>query len=64
MKILIILLMFFIIGALFVISNNNLVMYKYENIEKFSEFYIEWINQIYINIQVLTGDTIDLKWLP
>ncbi len=56
--------MFFVIGALFVISNNNLGMYKQENIKKFSEFYIEWINQVYVNTQTLTGEVVKMKWLP
>ena len=64
MKILIIFLMFFVIGALFIISNNSLAMYKKENSEKFSELYIQWIDQIYINSQKLTGEAIKLDWLP
>jgi len=56
--------MFFVIGALFIISNNSLAMYKKENSEKFSELYIQWIDQIYINSQKLTGEAIKLDWLP
>jgi hypothetical protein len=64
MKIFMISLMFFVIGALFIISNDNLRMNEQENIEKFSESYIEWINQIYLNIQALTGNVIKLDWFP
>lgn len=64
MKLLVIILMFFIIGALFIISNNNLAMYKQENFEKFSELYVEWFNSIYVNIQTLTGEAVKLDWLP
>ena len=64
MKILIFVLMFFIIGTLFIISNNNLAMYKQENIERFSELYVEWINQIYANIQAITGQVVGFDWLP
>lgn len=56
--------MFFVIGALFIISNNSLAMYKKENFEKFSELYIRWIDQIYINSQTLAGDIIKLDWIP
>jgi hypothetical protein len=56
--------MFLIIGALFVISNNNLAMHKEENLEKFSELYIQWVDQIYINFQTLTGEAVRLDWLP
>jgi len=64
MKILIIILMFFILGSLLIISNNNLIMFKKENVEKFSELYLGWINQIYLNFQILTGEIIKLNWLP
>ena len=64
MKIFIFILMFFIIGALLIISNNNLAMCKPENVEKFSELYVEWIDQIYLNAQGLTGEVVKLNWLP
>ena len=64
MKILIFILMFLIIGALFIISNNNLAMYKQENIDRFSELYFEWFNQIYVNTQTLTEEVLKLNWLP
>lgn len=57
-------LMFFIIGTLFIISDNNLAMHKQENIEKFSELYVGWVNQVYVNIQVLTEEVRGLEWLP
>lgn len=64
MKVMIFILMFFIIGALFIITNNSLAMHKQENIERFSELYIEWINQIYANIQAITGQVMGFDWLP
>ena len=64
MKILIFVLMFFIIGALFIITNDNLAMYRQENIERFSKLYFEWINQIYVNTQALMRETLRLDWLP
>ena len=64
MKILMIFFMLFVVGALFIISNNNLAMHKKENFEKFSELYTRWIDQIYINSQTLTGEVIKLDWLP
>lgn len=64
MKILIFILMFLIIGALFIISNNNLAMDKQENIDRFSELYLEWFNQIYVNTQALTGEVLKINWLP
>ncbi len=64
MKILLLVLMFFIFSALLIVSNNNLALYKQENLEKFSELYLGWINQISENAQVLTGEAVELDWLP
>lgn len=64
MKLLLFIMLFFILSALLIISNNNLAMHKQENIGKFSELYLDWINHLYLNAQVLTGETIKLDWLP
>ncbi len=64
MKILMFVLMFVIICALLIISNNDLEMYKHENIENFSKLYIQWGDQVYLNAQILTGEIIKLDWLP
>jgi len=64
MKILMFILMFVIICALLIISNNDLAMYKQENIENFSKLYIQWGDKVYLNAQILTGEVIKLDWLP
>ena len=64
MKVLVVILMFFVISALMIISNNDLAMLKKENIEKFSKLYMAWINQIYLNVQVMSGEVVQLDWLP
>ncbi len=64
MKFAIFILMFFVIGALFIIENNELVLSKSENIQIFFELYAEWINSLYLNFQILTGNIIQMNWLP
>ena len=64
MRILILILMFFIIGALIIISNNNLAMHETENFSNFSETYTGWLNQVYVNVQSITGDVVKLEWFP
>jgi len=64
MKALMAILMFLIICSLFIISNNNLAMHKQENVKKFFELHTEWANQIYVNVQTLTGEIVRLDWLP
>ena len=64
MKLLLVVLIFFIVSALLIISNNNLKMYEQENVQKFSELYVKWIDDVYKNIQSITGETIKQNWFP
>ena len=64
MKIILIILMFFVISGLFIISNNNLAMYKQENIVNFVDRYISWLDHISSNTQKITGEIIKLDWIP
>jgi hypothetical protein len=64
MKFLILVLMFFIIGALLILANNNLPLYNQENLELFFQLYGDWINQIYVNTQALITEIIRFGWLP
>lgn len=64
MKILMIVIMFFVIGALFIISENNLYMGKAEDSGKFSKLYSAWLDNIFSNIKSVTGYVINLDWLP
>lgn len=64
MKILIFLFMFFIIAGLLIISNNNLSLIKNENLSKFTDLYVGWIDGIYKNLITITGQTIKLDWMP
>lgn len=64
MKLLLFIMLFFVLSALLIISNNNLAMHKQENIGKFSELYLNWTNTLYLNAQILTGETVKLDWLP
>ena len=64
MRLLLFITLFFVLSALLIISNNNLALYKQENIERFSELYFDWINTLYMNSQAITGEIIKLDWLP
>ena len=52
------------ISALIIISNNNLALISDENISLFLNLYSTWANNLYVNIQVLTGEIIKLSWMP
>jgi len=64
MKSFIFILMFFIVGVLLIISNNNLSMYQQLNVVKFSELYVEWFDSLYANSQILVKEIIKLNWFP
>jgi hypothetical protein len=64
MKILIIFLMLLVLGSLLIISNNNLAFYKSGNPEKFGVLWIKWIEKIFENIGLLTGNVVKLNWGP
>ena len=64
MKIFIFIFMFFILSALLIISNNNLALHEKENLNQFSEIYTDWLNQVYINTQTITGNIVKMDWLP
>ena len=64
MKILIAVLMFFMIGALIIIGNNDLAMSHSENLGKFFGLYVKWLDSLYINFQSMTGHAVKMEWLP
>jgi len=64
MKFLMFIFMMLVIGALFIISNNDLALYKEGNFKEFTGLYLEWLNQVYLNIQVITGNVIGMEWVP
>ncbi len=57
-----IILILFALGFLLIISNNNLALYKAENWVALKELSFSWLNQIYKNIQVLTGKAVEMNW--
>ncbi len=64
MKIILFILMFLIIGALLILSNNNLPLYKDENIAKFKVLYVDWLDSVYKNTWTITGNAVNMKWMP
>lgn len=64
MKIIIFVMIFLILGALFIISNNDLKITDKNDLKKFSEECKIWGNKILQNIGALTGNAIKQNWLP
>ena len=64
MKIFMIILMFFVIGALLIISNNSLSLYQEENMIQFKTLYFNWLDDVYGNIELIVKNIVSVKWLP
>ena len=62
--IILILIKFFLISALFIISNENL--HLGDPIERgiFLDTYSTWLGDIFVQTKEIVGAVIDLKWLP
>jgi hypothetical protein len=54
----------FLFGALLIISNNNLAMYKPDNAQKFFQLSSDWISTLYNNLLTITGQAVKLNWTP
>ena len=64
MKIAIVIVMFLLIGAFFIISQENLALNSSENIGEFAQSYASWLGKIVDNTGDLTGYVLKLEWLP
>ncbi len=64
MKIRMFILLFLLIGAFFIISENNLSLNKSENITKFMSLYGSWMNNIVSNLGNSVGYVVKMEWLP
>jgi len=64
MKILIFLFMILIISSLIIFESNNLQITDKNDMKTFSEKYTKWADEIYTNLQNITGQAIKLNWLP
>jgi len=64
MKIVMSILMILLLGAFFIISQNNLALKNSENVDRFVSNYASWVGDVVKNIGSLTGYIVKLEWLP
>lgn len=64
MKILMFIILFLLIGAFFIISNENIRLNNEENINLFFNLYGYWIDRLIDNTQNMGGYVIKMEWLP
>jgi len=56
--------MFLLIGAFFIISQNNLALKETGNLNKFISLYSSWFGRILDNSSNAVGYVIKMDWLP
>jgi len=64
MKLLMLIVMFFCVGAFFIISQHNLALNNQKNIDNFVSLYGNWLKSTAINFGSLTGHIVKMEWLP
>ena len=64
MKTFIFIIMFLLIGAFFIISNENIKMNTKENVFHFLGLYASWFDQLLGNSKTATGYLVKMEWLP
>ncbi|MBU1136110.1 MAG: hypothetical protein KJ559_01220 [Nanoarchaeota archaeon] len=64
MRLIILVLMFLMIGALFIVSENNLALKENKSRQELKTIYLSWFEQLFNNSKNLIGYVVKLEWLP
>ena len=64
MKIAILVMIFLLLGAFFIVSQNNLPLNNSENFDKFVSDYTGWLGNFAGDVTRLGGFVVKLEWLP
>jgi len=64
MRIRVLILLFLLVGAFFIVSNNDLHLNSKYDLQKFVGLYYSWLSGLFDNLKVITGYVIKSDWLP
>jgi len=64
MKALMFILIFLILCGLLIVNNNNLHFAQKDDVKTFGKLYLNWAEQIFQNARALTGQVIQMPWIP
>lgn len=64
MKVVIFFVKLLILGALFIVSNEELHLSEEGNMAIFGEMYFQWLGSLIDSGKSITGFVIDVEWLP
>jgi len=55
---------FFCLGAFFLVSEHNLNLNEKGNFSNLSGMYVVWLDQLFIQFKTYTGYAVNMDWLP
>lgn len=64
MKFVVFLVIFLLVGAFFIISNNNLHLGKSDEFHKFMNMYYGWFFKLFGNVKSISSYVINVDWMP
>jgi len=64
MKFFIILFIFLFLGALLIISNNNISFSNEDQGKEFVSLWFNWFSELFKNVKSVTGYAIGYDWMP
>ncbi len=64
MKLFLFVMVFLLLGAFFIISENNLSIRGSSNRVELGKLYVSWLGHIALNSANLVGNVVKLDWLP
>ena len=64
MKIIMLVIIFLLVGAFFIISENSLHLNKTEELNKFTSLYFSWFGGVFDNLKQTTAYVVKMDWLP
>jgi len=64
MKVFMFVILFLLIGAFFIISNENIRMNSSENVSSFFDLYGHWFDRLIGNGKSVSGFLVKMEWLP
>ncbi len=64
MKIFLVITIFLLVGAFFIISERGIILSESKGMEEFGDAYISWLDEIFGNSKDLAGYVVKFDWLP
>lgn len=64
MKIAMFIVMFLMIGAFFIVSNENIKLNNKENVKLVLDKYTHWLDRLGANAGTVSGYVLKMEWLP